>query len=43
MPMSIHAEEINYIPTDSSKSTVENIDQFFIQNPKKKCNFGTKN
>jgi hypothetical protein len=34
--MSTHAKEINYISTDFSKSPVENIDQFFIQNPQKK-------
>ena len=36
LPMSAHAEEINYISTDSSKSLVENIDQFFVQNSQKK-------
>jgi hypothetical protein len=36
LPMSIHAREINHISTDSSKSPVENIDQFFIQNSQKK-------
>ena len=36
LPMSSHAKEINTISTDSSKSPVENIDQFFIQNPQKK-------
>jgi hypothetical protein len=34
--MSVHAKEINHISTDSSKSPVENIDQFFIQNSQKK-------
>ena len=34
MPLSINAKEINYIPTDFNKSAVENIDQFFLQNPK---------
>jgi len=34
-PMSVHAREINYISTDPSRSTVENIDQFFIQNSQK--------
>ena len=34
MPLSINAKEINYIPTDLNKSAVENIDQFFLQNPK---------
>jgi len=36
MPMSVHAKEINPISTDSSKSPVENIDNFFIQNSQKK-------
>jgi hypothetical protein len=36
LPMSVHAREINHISTDSSKSPVENIDQFFIQNSQKK-------
>jgi len=36
LPMSVHAREINHISTDSSKSLVENIDQFFIQNSQKK-------
>ena len=35
LPMSSHAKEINTISTDSSKSPVENIDQFFIQNSQK--------
>ena len=35
MPLSINAKEINYIPTDFNKSAVENIDKFFLQNPKK--------
>ena len=34
--MSVHAKEINHISTDSSKSPVENIDQFFTQNSQKK-------
>ena len=34
MPLSINAKEINYIPTDLNKSAVENINQFFIQNPR---------
>ena len=34
--MSVHAKEINHISTDSSKSPVENIDQFFIQNSQNK-------
>ncbi|MDA8699844.1 hypothetical protein N9M02_01295 [Amylibacter sp.] len=33
--MAINAKEINYIPTDFNKSAVENIDKFFLQNPKK--------
>ncbi|MDA9313383.1 hypothetical protein N9Q41_01465 [Amylibacter sp.] len=32
--MSINAKEINYIPNNFNKSAVENIDQFFLQNPK---------
>jgi hypothetical protein len=36
MPLSINAKEITYIPTDFNKSAVENIDKFFLQNPKKK-------
>jgi len=36
LPMSSHAKEINTISTGSSKSTVENIDHFFIQNSQKK-------
>jgi hypothetical protein len=36
MPMPVNAKEIYSISTDSSKSPVENIDQFFIQNPQKK-------
>ena len=36
LPMSVHAREINHISTESSKSPVENIDQFFIQNSQKK-------
>ena len=44
MPMSIQANEIDYISNDFNNSVVENIDQFFLQNPqKKKCNIGTKN
>ena len=35
MPLSINAKEINYISTDFNKSAVENIDKFFLQNPKK--------
>ena len=33
MPLSINAKEINYTPTDLNKSAVENINQFFLQNP----------
>ncbi|MDB2537319.1 hypothetical protein OAQ78_02350 [Amylibacter sp.] len=33
--MAINAKEINYISTDFNKSAVENIDKFFLQNPKK--------
>ena len=36
MPMSVYAKEINFISTDSSKSPVEKIDQFFVQNSQKK-------
>ena len=36
LPMSVHAREINHISIDSSKSPIENIDQFFIQNSQKK-------
>ena len=36
MPMPVNAEEINSISNDSSKSLVENIDQFFLQNSQKK-------
>ena len=35
MPLSINAKEINYILNDFNKSVVENIDKFFLQNPKK--------
>jgi hypothetical protein len=34
MPLSIEAKEIYYITNDLNKSAVENIDQFFLQNPK---------
>ena len=34
MPLSINAKEINYITTDFNKSALENIGQFFLQNPK---------
>ena len=34
MPLSINAKEIYYITNDFNKSAVENIDQFFLQNPK---------
>ena len=44
MPITIQAEEIEYIPSNSSKSIVENIDRYFIEKPqKKKCSFNTKN
>jgi len=33
MPLSINAKEINYISTDLNKSALENINQFFLQNP----------
>ena len=36
MPMSIDANEINYISNDFRNSNVENIDRFFLQNPQKK-------
>jgi len=43
MPLSIQANEIDYISNDFNNSVVENIDKFFLQNPqKKKCNFYTK-
>jgi len=35
MPLAINAKEINYIPIDFNKSAVENIDKFFLQNPKR--------
>jgi hypothetical protein len=35
MPMTIQAEEIEYITSNSSESIVENIDLFFIQKPQK--------
>jgi hypothetical protein len=35
-PMTIQAEEIEYITSNSSKSIVENIDWFFIHKPQKK-------
>ena len=34
MPLSINANEINYIINDFNKSAVENIDQFFLKNTK---------
>ena len=34
MPLSINAKEINYITTDFNNSAVEDIGQFFLQNPK---------
>jgi len=36
LPMFSHAKEISTISTDSSKSPVKNIDQFFTQNSQKK-------
>jgi len=36
MSMPINAKEINYISNDFNNSVVENIDQFFLQNPQKK-------
>jgi hypothetical protein len=36
MPMTIQAEEIEYITSNSSKSYVENIDRYFIEKPQKK-------
>jgi len=36
MPIPVNAKEINTISTDSSKSPVEKIDQFFLQNSQKK-------
>ena len=40
MPMTINANEIDYISNDFKNSNVENIDKFFLQNSqKKKCNF----
>ena len=36
MPITIQAEEIEYIPSNSSKSIVENIDRYFIQKPQKR-------
>jgi len=36
MPMSFNANEINYISNDFSNFSIDNIDQFFIQNPEKK-------
>ena len=35
IPMSIQANEIDYISNDFNNSVVENIDQFFLQNPQK--------
>ncbi|EAU52245.1 hypothetical protein OM2255_08826 [alpha proteobacterium HTCC2255] len=35
MPMTIQAEEIEYIPSNSSKSIVKNIDRLFKQKPQK--------
>ena len=36
MPITIQAEEIEYITSNSSKSIVENIDRYFIQKPQKR-------
>ena len=36
MPMSFNANEINYISNDFSNFSIDNIDQFFIQNPEEK-------
>ena len=36
MPITIQAEEIEYITSNSSKSIVENIDRVFIQKPQKR-------
>ena len=36
MPMSFNANEINYISNDYSNFSIDNIDQFFLQNPEKK-------
>ena len=36
MPMTINANEIDYISNDFRNSSIENIDKFFLQNPQKK-------
>ena len=36
MPMSVNANEINYSSNDFNNFSIENIDQFFLQNPQKK-------
>ena len=36
MPMTINANEIDYISNDFRISNIENIDKFFLQNPQKK-------
>ena len=36
IPISVQADEIEYIPSNSSKSIVENIDHYFIENPQKR-------
>ena len=36
MPMTINAKEIDYISNDFRNSNIENIDNFFLQNPQKK-------
>jgi len=35
IPISVQADEIEYIPSNSSKSIVENIDRYFIEKPQK--------
>ena len=36
IPISVQADEIEYIPSNSSKSIVENIDRYFIEKPQKR-------
>ena len=36
MPMFVNANEISYGSNDFSNLSIENIDQFFLQNPQKK-------
>ena len=39
VPISIQAEEVNYISNDINTQIVSTIDKFFIEQPqKKKCN-----